>query len=46
MDESPSDSANVADPSVETTPELDNAVGTQPLADSAPLVPATDAAQQ
>ena len=41
-----SDTANVADPSVETTPELDNAVGAQPLADAVSPVPATNTTQE
>ena len=46
MDNLHSDTANVADPSVETTPELDNAVGAQPPADVVPPVPATNTTQE
>ena len=46
VDDSPSDTANVAEPPMTTTPKLDNAADAQPPADAVPLVPATDTAQE
>ena len=41
-----SDTANVTDPPVKATPQLNHEADTQPPADAVPLVPATDTTQE